>query len=87
MVVQATQNGLGAAAVVVLHKVHTEAGDLVEVLLVEAFKKVASTFAEHFGLEDQQVGVGVELTVFGMCGTLAMTFFARRAGYRTVRGV
>jgi hypothetical protein len=29
---------------------------LLEVLLVEAFKKEASAVAEHFGLEDEQVG-------------------------------
>ena len=56
LVVQATQHALGAAAVVVLHKVHIQAGDVVEVLLVEAFKKEASAVAEHFGLEDQDVG-------------------------------
>ena len=41
---------------VVLHKFHIQAGDLVEVLLVEAFKKGASAVTEHFGLEDEQVG-------------------------------
>ncbi len=41
---------------VVLHKVHIQASDLLEVLLVEAFKKEASAVAEHFGLEDEQVG-------------------------------
>jgi hypothetical protein len=56
LVVQATQHALGAAAVVVLNKVHIQAGDLLEVLLVEAFKKEASAVAEHFGLEDQNVG-------------------------------
>jgi hypothetical protein len=54
--VQATQHALGASAVVVLHKIHIQAGDLVEVLLVEAFKKEASAVAEHFGLKGQQVG-------------------------------
>jgi hypothetical protein len=29
---------------------------MVEVLLVEAFKKEASAVAEHFGFEDEQVG-------------------------------
>jgi hypothetical protein len=56
LVVQAAQHALGAAAVVVLHKVHIQASDMVEVLLVEAFKKEASAVAEHFGFEDEQVG-------------------------------
>jgi hypothetical protein len=56
LVVQAAQNPFGAAAVVVLHKVSVQASGLVEVLLVEAFKKEASAVTEHFGLEDQDVG-------------------------------
>ena len=56
LVVQAAQHAAGAAAVVVLHKVHIQTGDLLEVLLVEAFKKEASAVAEHFGLKDEQVG-------------------------------
>ncbi len=56
LVVQAAQHAFGAAAVIVLDKVHIQASDLVEVLLVEAFKKEASAVAEDFGLEDQDVG-------------------------------
>ena len=39
LVVQAAQHAMGAAAVVVLHKVHIQASDLLEVLLVVALKK------------------------------------------------
>lgn len=56
LVVQAAQHAFAASAVVVLHKAHIQASDLLEVLLVEAFKKEASAVAEHFGLEDQNVG-------------------------------
>jgi hypothetical protein len=56
LVVQATQHTLGAAAVVVLHKVDLKPSDLVEVLLVEAFKKEAPRIAKDLRLEDEQVG-------------------------------
>ena len=39
LLVQSMQHALGTLAVVVLHKVHIQAGDLVEVLLVETLKK------------------------------------------------
>jgi hypothetical protein len=42
--------------VVVLHKVHIQAGDLLEVLLVEAFKKEAPRITKDLGLENEQVG-------------------------------
>jgi hypothetical protein len=51
---------------------------------------ISSKFESFYAIFDAIIdsgGVWVEQTVFGMCGTLAMTFFARRAGYRTVRGV
>ena len=58
LILQATQHALAAAAVVVVvfQKVHIHAGDLVEVLLVEAFKKEASAVTENFGFEDEDVG-------------------------------
>jgi hypothetical protein len=43
--------------------------------------------AELFRLKDERFDAWVELTFFVMGDTPAMTFFARRAGYRTVRGV
>ena len=58
LILQAAQHALAAAAVVVVvfHKVHIHAGDLVEILLVEAFKKEAPRIAKDLGLEDEQVG-------------------------------
>ena len=41
---------------VVLHKVHIQTGNLLEILLVEAFKKEASRITKDLGLEDEQVG-------------------------------
>ena len=56
---------------------------MVEVLLVEAFKKEASAVTKHFGLEDEQVG-----DVGGGDGVGQMGFYgslwARPAGYSVV---
>ena len=58
LVVQAAQHALGAAAVVVLHNVHIQAGDFGKVLRVEAFKKEAPAVAKNLRLKDQDVGDG-----------------------------
>ena len=41
---------------VVLHKVDLKTCDLVEVLLIEAFKEETPCIAKDLGLEDEQVG-------------------------------
>ena len=55
LVMQTTQNTLGTAAVVVLHKIHIQTSHLVEVLLIKAFKKEASAVTKHLGFENEDI--------------------------------
>ena len=55
---QAAQDALGAAAVVVLHKIDIKAGGFVEGFLVEALIKEATGVAKHFGFDDEDVWDG-----------------------------
>ena len=58
LIMQAAQHALGAAAVVVLHKVQVQAGGMVEGFLVEAFEEETTGVAEHFGFDDEYVWNG-----------------------------
>ena len=51
--VEAAQHTLGAAAVVVLHKLQAGASGLVKRFLVKALIKKSTTVAEYFGLDDE----------------------------------
>jgi hypothetical protein len=54
--VQATQDVLGGAGVIVLHEIDFSADGSIKLRLVEAFKEKASIIAEYFGFEQNDIG-------------------------------